>query len=275
MIKVRLPSALDYYNIYTLSGISPGKSIVITNHSSRHLFAQTAASKPNSTDNLGIPVPSEETVVVYGFGTMPIWIKGVDDAPIFVQEVTLPTSNNYITADLPKDLYTSNLENYRRIRVDSGQTSFFQGKQFRSYYDFSLAAAEVRYFRFTSLTDFVLFDQTLSVSGGSVRLSVWTGSIASGTWTTIPVIGKNRMSSIPQPTYVSGVTFETGGTFTGGTEVEAIRLVSATATAQQSTVGASAGDERGLPASTFYIKIEATNSTPVVLYSLFWEERNI
>ena len=152
-------------------------------------------------------------------------------------------------------LYTSATENFRRIRVDTAQTSFFQGRQFRSYYDFSLTASEIRYFRFTSLTDFVLFDQSVSVSGGSVRLSVWTGSTASGTWTTIPVIGKNRMSSIPQPPYVSGVTFQTGGTFTGGTEVEAIRLVSATATAQQSTVGASSGDERGLPASVFYLSL--------------------
>ena len=118
-----------------------------------------------------------------------------------------------------------------------------------------------------------MFDQSLSISGGSVRLSVWTGATPVGVWTSIPVIGKNRMTSIPQPPYVTNVTFETGGTFTGGTEVEAIRLVAATATAQQSTVGANAGDERGLPATTFYIRVEATNSTPVVIYSLYWEER--
>lgn len=272
MIKIKLPSTLDYYNLYTLSGITPGKSIVVTSQYTKYLLLERATSKPVSTANDGYPLPPGETTVVYGSGTTPIWIKG-EDGYVVVQELSAPISSQMTTADLPKDMYTSTLENYRRIRVDTAQTSFFQGKQFRSYRDFTLAAAEVRYFRFTSLTDFVLFDQTLSVSGGSVRLSVWTGATASGIWTSIPVIGKNRMSSIPQPPYVTGVTFETGGTFTGGTEVEAIRLVSATATAQQSTVGASSGDERGLPASTFYIKIEATNSTPVVLYSLFWEER--
>lgn len=272
MIKVKLPSTLDYYNIYTLTGITPGKSIVVTSEYTKYLFLERATVKPSVASEDGYPLVPGETTVIYGSGTTPIWIKG-EDGYVVVQELSLPTAANHSLVDLPKDFYTSTLENYRRIRVDVGQTSFFRGRQFRSYSDFSLAAAEVRYFRFTSLTDFVLFDQTLSVSGGSVRLSVWTGATASGTWTPIPVIGKNRMSSIPQPPYVSQVTFETGGTFTGGTEVEAIRLVSATATAQQSTVGASAGDERGLPASAFYIKIEATNSTPTVLYSLFWEER--
>ena len=273
MIKVRLPSELEYHNIYTLTGISASRSIVIINHSTNHIFAQISTSKPIPNEDFGTPIPPNGSTILYSSGLAPIWVKGARGAPIFVQELCLPTSNVYSTIDLPRDLYTSTLEGYRRIRVDQGQTSFFQGKQFRSYHDFNLASAESRYFRFESLTDFVLFDQTISVSGGSVRLSVWTGSIASGTWTTIPVIGKNRMSSIPQPPYVSSVAFQTGGAFTGGTEVEAIRLVSATATAQQSTVGASAGDERGLPASTFYIKIEATNSTPTVLYSLFWEER--
>lgn len=272
MIKVKLPSTLDYYNIYTLTGITPGKSIVVTSQYTRFVLLERAVSKPVSTANDGYPLAPGETTVVYGSGTTPIWIKG-EDGYVVVQELSLPTAAPHSTVDLPKDFYTNTLENYRRIRVDTGQTSFFLGKQFRSYRDFTLSASEVRYFRFTSLADFVLFDQTLSVSGGSVRLSVWTGATASGTWTPIPVIGKNRMSSIPQPPYVSQVTFETGGTFTGGTEVEVIRLVSATATAQQSTVGASAGDERGLPASVFYIKVEATNSTPVVLYSLFWEER--
>lgn len=272
MIKVKLPDTLDYYNLYTLTGITPGKSVVVTSEYTRSILLERTSSKPASTATVGYNLFAGETTVVYGSGTTPIWIKG-EDGYVVVQELSLPTVGLHSTVDLPKDFYTSSLENYRRIRVDTGQTSFFQGRQFRSYRDFSLTAAEVRYFRFTSLTDFVLFDQTISVSGGSVRLSVWTGATASGTWTPIPVIGKNRMSSIPQPPYVSGVTFETGGTFTGGTEVEAIRLVSATATAQQSTVGASAGDERGLSASSFYIKIEATNSTPTVLYSLFWEER--
>lgn len=272
MIKVRLPSTLDYYNIYALSGITPGKSLVITNHLSRHVFVERAVSKPSSSTEVGFPVSSGETSVIYGSGTTPIWVKG-DNAPLIVQELTLQTADKHLTVDLPKDFYTETLESYRRIRVDVAQTSFFLGKQFRSYSDFTLAALGVKYFRFTSLVDFVLFDQNISVSDGAVRLSVWTGATPSGSWTPVPVIGKNRMSSIPQPPYVSQVVFETGGTFTGGTEVEAIRVVSATATAQRSTVGSSSGDERGLPATTFYIKVEATAGTPVCVYSLYWEER--
>jgi len=272
MIRISLPPGLDYYNLYTVSSTTVGKSLVITNHHTIHIFLERSLNKPSPTTETGLPLAPGDSCVIYGDGVTPIWVKG-NSSPIVVQELTSIIGSKYGVADLPKDIYTSSTENYRRIRVDTAQTSFFQGRQFRSYYDFGLTASEVRYFRFTSLTDFVLFDQSISVSGGSIRLSVWTGSTPAGTWTNIPVIGKNRMSSIPQPPYISSVTFQTGGTFTAGTEVEAIRLVSATATAQQSTVGASSGDERGLPASSFYIKIEATSSTPTVVYSLFWEER--
>jgi len=272
MIRISLPPGLDYYNLYTVSSTTVGKSLVVTNHHTIHIFLERSLNKPSPTTETGLPLAPGDSCVIYGDGVTPIWVKG-NSSPIVVQELTSIVGSKYGILDLPKDIYTSSTENYRRIRVDTAQTSFFQGRQFRSYYDFSLTASEIRYFRFTSLTDFVLFDQSISVSGGSIRLSVWTGSTPAGTWTNIPVIGKNRMSSIPQPPYISSVTFQTGGTFTAGTEVEAIRLVSATATAQQSTVGASSGDERGLPASSFYIKIEATSSTPTVVYSLFWEER--
>lgn len=272
MTRISLPSGLDYYNLYTVSSTTVGKSLVVTNHHTIHIFLERSLNKPSPITETGLPLAPGDSCVVYGDGVTPIWVKG-NSSPIVVQELTSIVGSKYGIVDLPKDIYTSSTENYRRIRVDTAQTSFFQGRQFRSYYDFSLTASEVRYFRFTSLTDFVLFDQSISVSGGSIRLSVWTGSTPAGTWTNIPVIGKNRMSSIPQPPYISLVTFQTGGTFIAGTEVEAIRLVSATATAQQSTVGASSGDERGLPASSFYIKIEATSSTPTVVYSLFWEER--
>ena len=262
-----------WINLSTLTSLDfTLNSIKLTNLSNGALYVTRSATIPADSFT-GAEIFPKET---YSFtkNALQTWIRapflGVIDADLLLDSSIEP----FTSVDLPSDVWTETKEGFRRLRVDLGQTSFFLGKQFRSYYDFSLAAAEVRYFRFTSLTDFVLFDQSLSISGGSVRLSVWTGATPSGVWTSIPVIGKNRMTSIPQPPYVTNVTFQTGGTFTGGTEVEAIRLVAATATAQQSTVGANAGDERGLPATTFYIKVEATNSTPVVIYSLYWEERN-
>ena len=73
---------------------------------------------------------------------------------------------------------------------------------------------------------------------------------------------------------VHGISIESGGTVTGGTVVEVVRVVAANSTAQQSTVGGSVADERGLPAGTYHLKLEnISNGAAKGVYSLFWEER--
>lgn len=262
-----------WVNLSTLSSIDITlNSVKITNLSSNGaIYITRSATIPTSSFDGAQLFPKETYSCTKD--SLQTWVKAPFFGAISVEPLLSNSIEPFTSVDLPSDVWTTNTESFRRLRVDVAQTSFFLGKQFRSYYDFTLSALGVRYFRFTSLVDFVLYEQNISISDGAVRLSVWTGATPSGSWTSIPVIGKNRMSSIPQPPYVTQVTFETGGTFTGGTEVEVIRVVSATATAQRSSVGASSGDERGLPASTFYIKVEATAGTPVCVYNLFHEER--
>lgn len=261
-----------WINLSTLSSLDLTlNSVKLTNLSNGNLYITRSATIPADSFDGAQLFPKETYSCTRD--ALQTWIRAPFLGVISVELLLGNSVEPYTAVDLPSDVWTTNTESFRRLRVDVGQTSFFQGKQFRTYSDFTLAALGVRYFRFTSLVDFVLFDQNINVSDGAIRLSVWTGATPAGSWTNVPVIGKNRMSSIPQPPYVTQVTYQTGGTFTGGTEVEAIRVVSATATAQRSTVGSSSGDERGLPATTFYIKIEATAGTPVCVYSLFWEER--
>jgi len=59
------------------------------------------------------------------------------------------------------------------------------------------------------------------VDAGSLRFTAYTGATSGGTYsTTLPVIGKNRMTTRPTPNYTSQVTLDTGGTASGGTKVE-------------------------------------------------------
>lgn len=161
----------------------------------------------------------------------------------------------------------------RRIRVDTGQTGFFAGREFRSFYEFSIATGQSVVIKFTSPVDFVLFQQNLTVDAGSIKYTAEITGTDGGSFTALPVIGKNRMAERPQPYYTALATIGQGGTFSGGTIVDVARVVTSGATAQQITVGLTS-DERGLPAGDYYIRLSSFgNGTATGVYSLFWEER--
>lgn len=161
----------------------------------------------------------------------------------------------------------------RRLRVDNGQTGFFAGREFRSFYEFSIPTGQSIVIKFSSPVDFVLFQQSLSVDAGGVKYTAEVSGTAGGTFTPMPVVGKNRMAQRPTPYYEAVATIGQGGTFSGGTILDLARVVTAGATAQQITVGMTS-DERGLPAGDYYIRLAALgNGTATGVYSLFWEER--
>lgn len=175
----------------------------------------------------------------------------------------------------PSDLMTSDRDKYRRVRVDVAQTGFFEGREFRTFREFSIPTGQSLIIKFSSQVDFILFEQSLTVDAGSVRFTALAGANDATPFNTaLPVVGKNRMSARPEPYYAPTVTVETGGTITGGTVVEVFRVIAANATAQQQTVGGAAQTERGLPAGSYHLRIENIgNNTATGVYSLFWEER--
>lgn len=173
----------------------------------------------------------------------------------------------------PKVLMTDGDGESARLRVDNGQTGFFAGREFRSFYEFSIPAGQSVVLKFSSPVDFVLFQQNITVDAGGVKYTAEISGTEGGTFTPLPIIGKNRMVERPVPYYEPLVTIGQGGTFSGGTAVDVARVVTAGATAQQITVGMTA-DERGLPAGDYYIRLSALgNGTATGVYSLFWEER--
>lgn len=174
----------------------------------------------------------------------------------------------------PKVLMTDGDGANARLRVDVAQTGFFTGKEFRSFYEFSIPTGESRVIKFTSPIDFILFSQSLTVDAGGIKYTAETGGTDGGTFTVLPVVGKNRMPTRPLPYYVAQATIGVGGTVTGTTVVDVARVVTSSATSQQVTVGGQQSDERGLPAGSYYIRLaNMSNGTSTGVYSLFWEER--
>jgi len=169
-----------------------------------------------------------------------------------------------------------------RLRVDPGQTGFFAGKMFRSYIEsvIPVAGPSIQ-FKFVSPIDFILWEQRLTLTQGALRFEIYTGATDSGGWTTnLPIIGVNRMSERPTPFYASQITIQTGGNFTGGTQVDEMIVRCGTNQGNQSSTNAGAeSSERGLPAGTYFGRFSTLTGgvTPVdaaqMLYTLLWEER--
>lgn len=273
---ITLPTEDQWYNLYTLTGIPSGTSIVVTSKASKVVFLARQPSQPTEDS---FPLQGLETIIVNGSSDA-VWVKGAI-GPLIVQES--PASiTPFAGATLPADLYTSEEQGFRRIRVDTAQTSFFEGREFRSFFEFNIPAGNVRIFKFTSAVDFILFEQSLVVDSGDVRFQAILNPTEVATFNTaVPTFGKNRMDSRPQPYYTSQVTINTTATtvalnsgVTGGTVAETIRVVASNATAQQQTVSAGAQSERGLPAGTYYLRLHNFgNGAATGVYNLFWEER--
>lgn len=193
--------------------------------------------------------------------------------------MSAPPLNGGISADM----VTSDLTGFRRLRVDVGQTGFFEGREFRMVRKVSVPAGTPLVFRFTSDVDFILFEQTLNCSAGDLEFFAWrsTQGVAGGTFTPLPVapIGKNIGSTrrlydgLP---YASQVQLATGGTFTPTDPelyVDYDRAKTAGSTAQRASVQGGNDSVRYLAAGTYYLILTSLDGTSVGRFALAWEER--
>jgi len=167
------------------------------------------------------------------------------------------------------------LSGNERSLMENSRNGFAEGREFRSFWEFSLATAEVRTIRVASAVPFILYNQTLLIDAGGVRFEAISGAATGGTYgTLLPIIGKNRHLSRPFPYYEPQCVLDTGGTAVGGTVVEVIRASSIGTGTNTGTVGHSINDERALPAGTYYLRItNLDNGTSSGIYNLWWEER--
>lgn len=188
---------------------------------------------------------------------------------------TLWLSSTPVTSP-PSDLLTDGgFGPNRRLRVDLGQTGFFAGREFRTFREINIAAGQTLVLKFQVPVDVILQQQGIELDSGSLRVTNSVGGSPGGTFAeTLPVLGKNNMSDRPAPFYAPQVVVTAGGTIAGATTLDVHRVVAATATAQQSTVGNVVGDERGIAANTYHVAYENFGSGAATGTLWFiWEER--
>ena len=168
---------------------------------------------------------------------------------------------------------------FDRVRIDPGQTGFFEGRMFRTYDKLNILEATTKSYRFISPVPFILWKHVLQLRLGGLACTVFDSSAVPsvGDWTQLPIIGVNRMPERRAPFYVPQITVETGGSFTGGVELDYFELLSGIDLGNQQALNVSGeNDERGLPNTTFYLRLSVLSGitgSSLGTHKLVWEER--
>lgn len=171
---------------------------------------------------------------------------------------------------IPRDMVTSDAIGKRRLRVDVGQTGFWEAREFR--FDLEISAPIV--VKFSSPIDFILQSQKLESRDGLATFAAYRSidGVVGGVFTSdgISNLPNNAMSEAPE--YSPQVEITSGGTFAPNSGViprEVIKTKASTSTAQNQTVGGAAISERGLPAGDYYLVFTGDDAS----YRLVYEER--
>lgn len=170
---------------------------------------------------------------------------------------------------LPSSLLAGN-----RIRVDVGEASFFEGRQFRIAHEFAVDQNDRQVIKVDIGADTILTRSETSVDQAGVRYYIAVGGTPSGTFDQpITVIPKNTMSDAGA--YTSQMAFNWGGDITGEDDSIVARVRVGNSNQRGTSVS---GDlqARGFGASTVYLVIEpldGTSATAMGVLYLEWEER--
>lgn len=160
--------------------------------------------------------------------------------------------------------YTSDrLCGFERLRVDSAQTSFFEGREFRTFKELNIAASATYVIKAVVPLNIILFGLEVNIDSGHLRVGTYVGGTPGGSFSeTLPIFNANNMAagsdrrrSYSGALYTPQTVLTAGGTHADGTELDVIRLLVANASGQASSVGNAPQDERGVAANTYYFRL--------------------
>ena len=178
------------------------------------------------------------------------------------------THAEQVIARPPTALLTDDAGPYARIRVDPGQTSFFAGREFRTFQKLSITSGGTATIRATVPKDIILFETSLSTEDATIEMQLRVGGTASGPWTAMPVFRKNTMSV--SPVIANAVTLDYDGGHTGGTVIDLVRVPSN----NKGSAFYGGSSERGVGAGTYYYVLQNVGTqTATIVFAGFWEER--
>jgi hypothetical protein len=175
---------------------------------------------------------------------------------------------------LPRWVWTDNPDDpfgESRLQVDVGQTGFFTGREFKTFYEFSIASGATKIIKIIAGTPTIVQQFVVDLWTADLRVELIAGGTEGGTFgTALPVLPTNGIRT----DYASQVTLAVGGTHSGGVVQDVIQLYAVSNPAKGSATEGGADSVLGFPVGTYYIKLQNINSvTATGVFKARWEER--
>lgn len=175
-------------------------------------------------------------------------------------------------ADLLSTIINGTRRGFQRLAVDTGQTSFFEGREFRTFKEWGSSTTINYVIKAVVPVNTILISLDLELDFGSARVETVAGGTEGGAFSEIlPVFSANNMSEKPQPPIVPQNLLSAGGTHSGGTVLDVFRVNAANNANKATSVGGSSESIRGVGIGTYYFRITLTEAVGV--FKSRWEER--
>lgn len=154
----------------------------------------------------------------------------------------------------------------------SYNTPFVRGREFRTFKELNIASAGVYTIRIVVPRSVILSGLDLVIVSGDVKLETIAGGTVGGTYSeNLPRINTNLMVGVPA--YSPTVVMTAGGTVTGGTVIDVVRVKADSNAARQTAVGSTTADLRGIAPGTYFWRLtNATGDAAVGTFKARWQE---
>lgn len=268
-----LPSN-EWIDIHSAMSLPLTGSVILRNYGSNTTYISVGELTPV---NEGFPVLQGEWKSIEN-KFQKVWVRGAKDTPIWVGDQDGSEFKDYMLVDLPNELYTSTggVANSKRIRVESGQHSFWEGKEYRTFKELNVPVSGIYTVRINVTQDVILKSLRVSINSGKLRLTTFAGGVEDGVFSeTFPILRKNTMSTAPNRPSTTIIT--AGGSVAPVSliDVETVYVGEMQGNRISSTVGVSEFDERGVGAGLYYWGFQnlSTTETLTGTFHVYWEER--
>jgi hypothetical protein len=179
-----------------------------------------------------------------------------------------------VVAHPPFDLLTDGGDGeYRRLRVDVGQTGFFAGREAYTFHEFSIATGASRVIKVVSPVNTIVQRFSIELDLAAIRLELVAGGTEGGVFDApLPIFKSNTMTTAS--TYTPQITMVYGGSHTGGTVVDVLTAISGDKLQKSTAATATEDLPVGFAPGTYYIRIINTDgATASGIFRARWEER--
>lgn len=154
-----------------------------------------------------------------------------------------------------------------RIRVDVGQTGFFEKREFEMFREFPTATTATYVLRVVSPVNFILQELDLELEAGTARLATFSGGTPTGSFSeTLPYIAANTMTETP-PAYTPQIVITAipaGGSLVGGSAIRVTRVKAADNSNFAASVGSTPDLVAGRGPGTYYLVLQLTAAIGVL-----------